>query len=119
MSTYISGAFEAIPQLNTYLELVSLPSDEFRVRLLSTLGLSVFGSFLWDRIIVAIFSPKLMWIGYVDAYNALPTGKDMVGFWKNVGLMAAAGCKALSVCNASIICMCLTYCFCISFILCH
>jgi cation-transporting ATPase 13A1 len=72
-------AFEVVPELNKYLELVSLPSSEFRNSLLRMLGLSVFGSLMWDRVIVAIFSPRLMWVGYVDAYRQLPNFTDIIG----------------------------------------
>jgi hypothetical protein len=34
--------------------------------------MSVFGSMIWDRLCVAVFAPKLLWVGYVDAWHALP-----------------------------------------------
>jgi hypothetical protein len=42
------------------------------------LGMSVFGSMLWDRLCVAIFAPKLLWVGYVDAWEALPPWNVML-----------------------------------------
>lgn len=68
-----TAASEHYPLFNGTLRLVQLPSDEFRYQLLAILSVSVFGAFLWDRIIVAIFAPKLFVRGYVDAYRALPT----------------------------------------------
>jgi hypothetical protein len=60
------------PWLNDLLKLVPLPSDEFRNQMLTSLFVSVFGSMVWDRLCVAIFAPKLLWVGYVDAWKALP-----------------------------------------------
>ena len=40
--------------------------------------MSVFGSMLWDRLCVAIFAPKLLWVGYVDAWEALPPWNVML-----------------------------------------
>lgn len=71
-------AFEVVPQLNTLLRLVPLPSNFFRQQILVCLGLSVFGSMLWDRLCVAIFAPKLLWVGYVDAWEALPPWRIML-----------------------------------------
>ena len=68
-----ASAFEAIPLLNETLKLVPLPSDSFRQQILVVLGMSVFGSMLWDRACVALFAPKLLWVGYVDAWYALPS----------------------------------------------
>jgi cation-transporting ATPase 13A1 len=68
-----AAATERWPSLNGALRLVALPHDEFRWQLLALLSASVFGSLLWDRIVVALFAPRLMWIGYRDAYRALPT----------------------------------------------
>ena len=76
-------AFEVLPQVNGLLKLVTLPSDEFRFNLLCILGVSVFGSFVWDRLTTALFSPKLLFVGYIDAWNALPGRKDLLlGFAK-------------------------------------
>jgi cation-transporting ATPase 13A1 len=66
-------AFELFPWLNQRLQLTSLPSDEFRTKLLLTLAASVFGSLLWDRLCVGIFAPKLLITGHRDAIKALPS----------------------------------------------
>ena len=44
----------------------------FSIQILVCLGMSVFGSMIWDRLCVAVFAPKLLWVGYVDAWQALP-----------------------------------------------
>mmetsp|Transcript_2539 Transcript_2539/g.4057 ORF Transcript_2539/g.4057 Transcript_2539/m.4057 type:complete len:1460 (+) Transcript_2539:76-4455(+) len=76
-SLVFACAFEVVPQLNTLLKLVPLPSSFFRQQILVCLGMSVFGSMLWDRLCVAIFAPKLLWVGYVDAWEALPAWRVM------------------------------------------
>jgi cation-transporting ATPase 13A1 len=68
-----TAASERYPLFNGALRLVQLPSDEFRWQLLAILSVSVFGALLWDRVIVAVFAPKLFVRGYVDAWRALPT----------------------------------------------
>jgi len=68
-----AAATERWPSLNGALRLVGLPDDAFRVQLLVLLTVSIFGSLLWDRLVVAVYAPRLMLIGYRDAYRALPT----------------------------------------------
>jgi len=71
-------AFEVLPFLNDLLKLVPMPSDEFRTQMLTALACSIFGSLLWDRVCVAIFAPKLLWVGYVDTWNNAPPLKDLL-----------------------------------------
>lgn len=80
-------AFEVFPWLNKRLQLQSLPSDEFRYKMLFTLAMSVFGSLLWDRLCVGVFAPDLLITGHKDAFKALPSWRDSlpqyarVAFW--------------------------------------
>ena len=85
-------AFETVPQLNNLLKLVPLPSAAFREQMLIVLGLSVFGSMLWDRLCVAVFAPKLLWVGYVDAWMALPPWKVMLFELSKYAYIAAVLC---------------------------
>ena len=55
----IVAAWELIPQLNSTLGLVPLPSDEMRYKLLSILAVTLVGSFVWDRLCLAIFAPHI------------------------------------------------------------
>lgn len=85
-------AFEVIPFLNNKLQLVPLPSDAFRTKLLWTLAASVFGAFTWDRVCVAIFAPRLLITGYVDAWKAMPSWEESGKWWaKAVYIGGAAG----------------------------
>mmetsp|Transcript_21931 Transcript_21931/g.41825 ORF Transcript_21931/g.41825 Transcript_21931/m.41825 type:complete len:442 (-) Transcript_21931:517-1842(-) len=79
--TFIA-AFEVIPELNKLLQLVPLPSDEFRGQMLRTLGLSVGGALLWDRICTAVFAPRLVMAGYRDAYKAFVSKENLEWFGK-------------------------------------
>mmetsp|Transcript_8122 Transcript_8122/g.27262 ORF Transcript_8122/g.27262 Transcript_8122/m.27262 type:complete len:1434 (-) Transcript_8122:544-4845(-) len=71
-------AFEVFPALNDLLKLVPMPSDWFRQQVLISLGASVFGSLIWDRLCVAVFAPKLLWVGYVDAWQAMPPWREQM-----------------------------------------
>ena len=85
-------AFEVIPELNVYLELVSFPSAEFRNEILKLLFISTIGALVWDRFVTLIFARRLMWVGYVDAWKALPKSKDMIGvFGKILAGLAVLG----------------------------
>jgi hypothetical protein len=55
----IVAAWELIPQLNSTLGLVPLPSDGMRYSLLSILAATLLGSFVWDRLCVAVFAPRI------------------------------------------------------------
>ena len=49
-------AFETVPELNSMLKLVSMPSDDFRWRVLGTLALSTLGAWAWDRLCLYTFA---------------------------------------------------------------
>ena len=53
------AAWEVIPQLNSLLGLVPLPTDEMRYHLLAILAVTLLGSLLWDRLCVAVFAPRI------------------------------------------------------------
>lgn len=53
-------ASETIPQLNKYLKLQPFPDLKFRNTILTILGVDIFCSFLWDRLMVLIFAPKVL-----------------------------------------------------------
>merc|ERR1719267_325232 len=46
----VVAAWEIVPQLNEYLGLIALPSDEARYELLALLAVTLLGSFVWDRL---------------------------------------------------------------------
>eukprot|EP01104_Vermistella_antarctica_P018701 TRINITY_DN7027_c0_g1_i1.p1 TRINITY_DN7027_c0_g1~~TRINITY_DN7027_c0_g1_i1.p1 ORF type:complete len:1422 (+),score=337.42 TRINITY_DN7027_c0_g1_i1:106-4371(+) len=96
-------AFEVFPEFNGLLRLVSLPSDDFRYRILAVMAVSVFGSFLWDRLITLIFAPRLVFAGYRDAWNALPEAKELMrsvmiaAYWVVVLGLASTGMGILAL----------------------
>jgi len=55
----VIAAWELVPQVNSMLGLVTLPSDEMRYQLLTMLGVTLVGSLLWDRLCLAIFAPAI------------------------------------------------------------
>ncbi|KAL3925561.1 MAG: hypothetical protein SGPRY_003614 [Prymnesium sp.] len=52
-------SIQIVPMLNSWLGLVTLPDDETRFHLLLTIGTTLIGSLLWDRLCVAIFAPRI------------------------------------------------------------
>merc|ERR1719198_2877842 len=59
VASIVVCAWEVIPYLNSTLGLVQLPDDETRYQLLSLIGATLGGSFLWDRLCLAIFAPRI------------------------------------------------------------
>jgi hypothetical protein len=82
-----AGASERWPALNGTLKLVALPDEQFRAHLLMLLVVSVFGTLLWDRLVTLVFAPRIVIIGHVDAWRALPSLAGLLhacavyGFW--------------------------------------
>eukprot|EP00929_Paragymnodinium_shiwhaense_P063107 TRINITY_DN31547_c1_g1_i1.p1 TRINITY_DN31547_c1_g1~~TRINITY_DN31547_c1_g1_i1.p1 ORF type:complete len:1007 (+),score=309.22 TRINITY_DN31547_c1_g1_i1:2185-5205(+) len=56
-------AWEAVPQANAMVHLTPFPGDDFRIRIMVLVIISIFGTFTWDRICVRYFAP--------DIYNAM------------------------------------------------
>ena len=55
----VVAAWEIMPYLNETLGLVPLPTDEMRYTLLRIIGATLVGSLIWDRLMVAIFAPRI------------------------------------------------------------
>ena len=49
-------AWEIFPYFNNLLQLVPFPSDEIRWTVMTLVGISLVGSFIWDRLIVFFFA---------------------------------------------------------------
>jgi len=47
------------PELNSLIHLEAFPDDEFRWKVLGLVGLSLVGTFLWDRLVIALFAPDI------------------------------------------------------------
>eukprot|EP00941_MAST-03F_sp_MAST-3F-sp1_P000457 g457.t1 len=52
-------AWAISPTLNAMIHLEAFPNDEFRYKTMGLVFLALFGTFIWDRICTAIFSPKI------------------------------------------------------------
>lgn len=70
-------AFEVSPWLNNWLQLVPLPDDHFRVKILLVLLTSVLGTIVWDQLMLLIFAPRILFTAYQDTLRALPRPKDL------------------------------------------
>ena len=69
--------FEAAPWINRWLQLVPMPDDAFRVRILATLLVSVLGTIAWDQLMLLIFAPRILFTAYRDTIRALPGIKHL------------------------------------------
>merc|ERR1719446_1954147 len=54
------GAWEMIPEGNKLLHLAPFPNDEFRWKVMGLVFMSLGGTFIWDRICIALFAPDIM-----------------------------------------------------------
>ena len=52
-------AWQVSPQLNTLIHLKAFPDDTFRFEVMSMVLASIVGTFIWDRLMTAIFAPKI------------------------------------------------------------
>jgi len=71
-------AFEVIPWLNDKLQLVTMPGNVFRYKVLGILFGSVFGTIAWDQLMLFIFARPLLFAGYRDSFTAMPTLQDLL-----------------------------------------
>lgn len=54
-----AAAWELVPQANQLLHLAPFPDDEFRIKVMTLVFLSLGGTFLWDRICIVLFAPEI------------------------------------------------------------
>lgn len=54
-----AAAWEFQPQLNELIHLSPFPNDEFRWKVMALVGLTLAGTFIWDRLCVLIFAPEI------------------------------------------------------------
>merc|ERR1719502_67138 len=52
-------AWGVFPELNELIHLEPFPNDDFRWRVMALVGISLLGTFLWDRLCIAVFAPKI------------------------------------------------------------
>lgn len=63
-------------QLNKWLQLEPFPDNSFRNAMMLVLVLDIVAAFLWDRLMLLIFAPKILWASvegttWQDVVNAL------------------------------------------------
>lgn len=54
-----AAAWEFQPELNSLIHLSPFPNDHFRWTIMSLVALTLVGTFIWDRLCVAIFAPEI------------------------------------------------------------
>ena len=83
----LSGAFvcamDILPFFNKWLQIVPFPNEQHRSTIFSILIFNVFGTFLWDRIMVGVFAPKLLIASFKD-FNR----NDYWKLFKSVAIVA-------------------------------
>lgn len=52
-------AWEMVPQANELIHLSPFPGDDFRWQIMVLVAISIFGTFLWDRLCVMFFAPDI------------------------------------------------------------
>ena len=79
-------AWEQMPEVNKMLHLEPFPDDAYRVQVMSLVLACIFGTFLWDRLITAIFAPDVFRAMLREAKSTRP--KDVLPmFWTIVKVM--------------------------------
>ena len=59
IAAVIFFSWEFSPQINTMMHLTSFPDDEYRFKVVGLVLASLFGTFIWDRLMTAIFAPEI------------------------------------------------------------
>merc|ERR550532_3520965 len=54
-----AAAWELSPELNALIHLSPFPSDEFRWGIMALVAITLVGTFIWDRLCVALFAPEI------------------------------------------------------------
>eukprot|EP00940_MAST-03C_sp_MAST-3C-sp2_P002306 g2306.t1 len=65
-------AWGMFPEANTMLHLAAFPTDEFRWKVMFLVGTSLIGTFLWDRLVLALFSPGIFRAMLEEASKTTP-----------------------------------------------
>lgn len=86
-------AWGVVPYLNQVLNLVVVP-EELRMQVMGTLFVSLIGSFLWDRLMVAVFAPHIF-KATIDEAKSVKFA-DFVPILKTVGYIAGGGLVLLA-----------------------
>ncbi|CAK9047768.1 Endoplasmic reticulum transmembrane helix translocase (Complexed with DOR1 protein 1) (Endoplasmic reticulum P5A-ATPase) (Sensitivity to the P.farinosa killer toxin protein 1) [Durusdinium trenchii] len=79
-----AAAWEFQPQLNELIHLSPFPNDEFRWKVMGLVGLTLMGTFIWDRFCVLIFAPEIF-KAMVDSAKKTTFRNDVVPVFVTVG----------------------------------
>jgi len=79
----VVGAWEVIPEGNRLLHLAPFPDDEFRWKVVGLVAASLAGTFIWDRLCIAIFAPNIMGAMIDNAKQT--TIEDIMGVLQTLG----------------------------------
>jgi cation-transporting ATPase 13A1 len=86
-------AWGMFPELNELIHLEAFPNDEFRWKVMTLVGMSIVGTFVWDRLCVALFAPRIFGAMLDEARNT--TLADMMpavmSLGKVLGVMVLLG----------------------------
>ena len=55
----VVASWEMVPQLNELIQLAPFPDDVFRYKVVLLVVATIFGTFLWDRLCVLLFAPRV------------------------------------------------------------
>jgi len=81
-------AWEFSPELNGLMHLSAFPNDQFRWGVMSLVGATLVGTFIWDRICIAIFAPEIFRAMVQSAKETTFMG-DVVPIFKTAGKVLA------------------------------
>lgn len=68
-------------QLNKWLQLEPFPDNSFRNAIMLVLVLDIVAAFLWDRLMLLVFAPRILWASVEGT-----TWNDLVNALKVVGI---------------------------------
>jgi len=76
-------AWELMPEMNAMIHLSPFPDDDFRYKVMGLVFMSLGGTFIWDRICIAIFAPEIMRALVINAKET--TMEDVMGVGRTMG----------------------------------
>eukprot|EP00463_Aulacantha_scolymantha_P006186 TRINITY_DN7753_c0_g1_i1.p1 TRINITY_DN7753_c0_g1~~TRINITY_DN7753_c0_g1_i1.p1 ORF type:complete len:179 (+),score=15.62 TRINITY_DN7753_c0_g1_i1:142-678(+) len=82
------------PKMNAMMHLEAFPSDSVRWQVMTLVAVSLIGTFIWDRLITAIFAPKIFTVVLQQAKSTSlkdlwPVVKTALKVLLGVGLLAS------------------------------
>jgi len=83
-----AAAWEFFPALNALIHLSPFPNDQFRWGVMALVGLTLVGTFIWDRICIAIFAPEIF-KAMVQSALSTTFRNDVLPIFKTVGKVLA------------------------------